>query len=68
MGLKHKACYLKGTKDKQIILGPDSKILRLDLFADAGFAGLFASEDVHGPVSVRSRTGILINFGELSFY
>ena len=61
-GLKHIARYLNGTKHKGIILTPDSKILRLDFFADTDFAGLFASEGKYDPASVKSRAGILLNF------
>ena len=68
VGLKHIARYLKGTKDKGIIITPDSKILRLDLFAGANFAGLFASEDTYDPVSVKSRTGIILNFGRTPIF
>ena len=45
-----------------MILTPDSKMLRLDLFADTDFAGLFASEGKYDPASVKSRAGILLNF------
>ena len=38
---------------------PSAKNLKLDLFADADFAGWFASEDKMDPISVKSRTGVL---------
>ena len=63
VGLKHIARYLQGTKDKGMILTPNAKNLKLDLFADADFAGLFVAEDKHDPVGVKSRTGLLLNFG-----
>ena len=63
VGVKHIVRYLKGTRDKGLIMKPTSDNLKLDLFADADFAGLFASEDKLDPVSVKSRTGILLNFG-----
>ena len=50
VGLKHIARYLQGTKDKGMILTPNSKNLKLDLFADADFAGLFVAENKHNPV------------------
>ena len=68
VGLKYIARYFKGTKDKVIIPTPDSNILRLDLFADADFSGLFASEDKHDLVSVKSRPGIILNFGGAPIY
>ena len=42
------------------------KILCLDLFVDADFAGLFTSEDKVDPISVKSRTCILLTFGTVS--
>mgnify|MGYP004188465917 CR=1 FL=1 len=51
--------YLKGTRDKVLIMKPYAQDLKLDL----DFAGLFASEDKLDPVSVKSRTGVLLNFG-----
>ena len=63
VGVKHIVKYLKGTRDQGLIMKPKKDNLKLDLFADADFAGLFASEDNHDPVSVKSRTGILLNFG-----
>ena len=68
VGLKHIARYLQGTKDKGMILTPNSKNLKLDLFADADFAGLFVAEDKHDPVGVKSRTGLLLNFGGVPIY
>ena len=68
MGLKNTARYLKGTEKKIIILTPDSNMLRLDLFTDADFSGLFASEDTYDPVSVKSRTGIILNFGRTPIF
>ena len=40
----------------------------LDLFSDADFAGLFTSEDKNDPVSAKSRTGIILNFGGVLIY
>jgi len=42
-----------------------SKSLRLDLFTDADFAGLYTAEDVTDAVSMKSRSGWIINFGEV---
>ena len=44
-------------------MNPDRKQLRLDLFADADFAGLFTSENRDDPISVNSRTVILLIYG-----
>ena len=63
IGVKHIVRYLKVTRDKGLIMKPDAENLKLDLFADADFAGLYASEDKLDPISVKSRTGVLLNFG-----
>ena len=68
VGLKHIAQYLQGTKDKGMILNLNSKNLKLDLFADADFAGLFAAEDKHNPLGVKSWTGLLLNLGGISIF
>ena len=47
---------------------PDAKLLRLDIFADADFAGLFTSEDKQDPVSVKIRTSIILNCGGVPIF
>ena len=47
---------------------PDKKRLSLDLFADADFAGLFASEDRKDPISVKSRTRVLLTLGGVPIF
>ena len=47
---------------------PDPKNLKLDLFADADFTGVYASEDNKYPISVKSRTGLLLSFGGVPIY
>ena len=42
--IKLVARYLKETRDKGLILSPDSSRLQLDFFAGADFAGLFVAE------------------------
>ena len=54
--------YLKGTKDKGLIMVP-TKTWKLDCHVDADFAGNFKSEDPNEPVSAKSRTGYVILFG-----
>ena len=49
-----------------MIIKPSQSDLQLYLFANVDFAGLFDSEDKEGPVSVKSRTGILLNFEEMT--
>jgi hypothetical protein len=50
---------LKGTKTQGLILKP-TDALSVDCYADADFAGLYSTEDIHDPVSVKSRTGYVI--------
>ena len=61
MYLKHIGKYLKGTRDKGIILKP-SKSSKLDIecYIDADYAGLWNAEDEQDPHCVRSRTGFVI--------
>ena len=37
--------------------------MRIDLYVDANFAGLYDTEDEMDPVSVQSRIGVLLTFG-----
>ena len=46
-----------------MILTPNVKNLKLDLFADAIISGTFVAEDRHGPIGVKSRSGLLLIFG-----
>jgi len=68
VGLKHIARYLKGTKDKGMIINPDSNMLRFDLYVDTDLAGFFSAENKHDPIIVKSRTGVLLNFGGVPIY
>ena len=45
---------------------PDSEHVCIDMYADADFAGLYNTEDKQDPVSVKSRSGILLTFGNVS--
>ena len=60
--------YLKGTKTKDHIMKPDKSKFQLDVYADADFAGLFTSEDKDDPISVKSRTGLLITFRDVTIF
>ena len=65
IGIKHIIRHLKGTRNKYMIMKPSRSDLQLNLFEDANFAGLFASEDKEDHVSIKSRTGILLHFEEV---
>ena len=62
VGVKHIEIYLKGTRDKGIIMKPDFKKLCVDMFADDDFTGMHNTEDKQDYVSVKSRSGILLTF------
>ena len=66
--VKHIASYLRETRDKGLIMKSELKNLKLYLFADTDFSGLFATENELDPISVKSRTGILLNFGGVPVY
>ena len=60
--LKRIGKYLLGVKGNGLIINPDQS-LRLEMYADADFAGLWGHEDPTDPISVRSRTGYVITLG-----
>ena len=51
--------YLHRTNDKGMIVRP-TRVLSLEDYVDASFAGKYAVEPAENPVSVKSRTGIII--------
>jgi hypothetical protein len=53
--------YLSATKDKGLIIEPTTS-LKLEMFVDADFAGLYKREIDSSPNSARSRTGYVIKF------
>jgi hypothetical protein len=62
--------YLKDTKDKGMVIDlremkkeGASSWLKLDLYADADFAGLWTYEDPNLPISVKSRSGWISTLG-----
>ena len=57
--IKHICRYLKGTLTDGLILQPGSA-MNVDCWVDADFCGLYGTEDVHDPTSVKSRTGYII--------
>ena len=42
---------------------PDKDNRRIDMYADADFAGVYVTEEKMDPVSVKGRTGVLLTFG-----
>jgi hypothetical protein len=57
--LKRIGRYLKGTRDKGLIMRPSGHI-HVDCYPDADFAGLYNNENAQDPHCVRSRTGYVI--------
>ena len=53
VALKRMGRYLKGTRERGLILNPD-EALEIKLFVDADFAGLHGYEDPEDPSSVKS--------------
>ena len=68
VGLTYIIRYLKGTKEKDLILSPDTVNLQLDLYKDTHFSGLTTAEDVHDPISVKNRSGLIMNFGGVPIF
>ena len=64
LAIKRIARYLRGTMNRGMVIDPN-KELRLDLYADADFAGLWNVENHDDPISVKSRTGWLLTLGEI---
>ena len=55
--LKHIGRYLLGTRTRGLIIKP-SKSLKVDMYVDASFAGMWGYEDKQDPACVKSRTGL----------
>ena len=54
--------YLKGTRTRGLEFKPTTD-LTLDMYVDNDFACLFNAEDDQDPISVKSRTGLVITLG-----
>lgn len=61
--IKRIARYLKGTRNRGLIIHPNKDDLNIELYADADFAGLWNVENSDDPICVRSRTGFVITLG-----
>ena len=59
LALKRIGRYLKATRDHGLVLNP-SKLLKVDCYPDADFAGLYGHENPSDPSCVKSRTGFVI--------
>ena len=56
--------YLKGTRDKGLILTPNDNLLKIEAYPDADFGGLFGHEQPSDPACVKSRTGFVIRVAD----
>ena len=57
--------YLKGTINEGLILKPcDFSQLKMDVYVDSDFAGLYGKEKREDPDNVKSRTGYVINLND----
>ena len=65
--LKRIGWYLKVTRDRGLILNPNSDVYKLDCYPDADFAGMYGHELPTDPSCVNSRTGSVINFANILF-
>ena len=68
--LKRIGRYLKRRRDRCLILNPicnkdgNADVLQIDDCLDADFAGTYEYEENTNPVSVKSRTGVIITFAK----
>jgi Reverse transcriptase (RNA-dependent DNA polymerase) len=61
-GLKHIGQYLLSTRNRGLIMKPNGT-LKVDMYVDAAFAGLWGYEDKHDPSCVKSRSGFVVMVG-----
>jgi hypothetical protein len=64
IAVKRIARYLKQTRDRGMIISPNAN-LKLDLYVNADFAGLWNITDTEDPSTVQSRTGYVITLGNV---
>jgi len=62
--LKRIGRYLKLTRERGLILNPNSDLCKLDCYPDADFAGMYGHEKHNDPACVKSRTGFVITFAD----
>ena len=64
IALKRIGRYLKATRNNGLLLMPKEN-LKLELYADADFAGLWNVENHSDSISVKSRSGYIIMLGDV---
>ncbi len=65
--LKQIGYYLKTTPGKGLVMKPSEKLLKIDSFPDADFAGMHRHKVMGDPVCVESRTGYMIMVANCPF-
>jgi hypothetical protein len=60
--LKQIGRYLKASCNRGLIINPSSGVLKIDVYRDADFAGMYGYEHHDDPSCVKSWTGYVINF------
>jgi hypothetical protein len=60
--LKRIGRYLVGTRDRGLNIQPSNE-MKIDMYVDADFAGLWGYEDKDDPICVKSRSGYVILVG-----
>ena len=65
LGVKYIAWYLKGTQTKGSIKSPNKDNMGINMFAYVEFVGLYTTEDEMDLVSIKSRIGALLIFGNV---
>ena len=65
IGMKRITRYLKGSRDKELLMVPNMRNTKLDLFDSTG---LFAVEDTSDPTGVKHKSKILLNFRNIPIF
>ena len=62
--LKRLVCYLKQTKNRGLVLDPNSDMCKVDACPDANFSGMHGHGNPTGPACVKSCTNFIIKFSD----
>ena len=59
---------MKATRDRGLILNPNSDLCKLDYYPDADFEGMYGHELPTDPACVKIRTGFVITFADCPIF
>ena len=62
--LKRLVCYLKQTKNRGLVLDPNSDACKVESYLDANFSGMYGHEKPTNTACVKSCTGFIIMFAD----